>query len=411
MLVLVMVMAAEHRLTFHVVSASLEGVVKVTRARWSEMVYRFPRTALKEAGAVEELQGSGIYFLMGEKEGKASLYIGQAQNVYRRLMQHSVNDSKGFWAQTLVLTSTGDAVFNAAHLNYLENRFHELATDAARMDIENSMPPSVGCGILTIQQEMDECISHTSVVLNLMGYHFLEKQAERMEIKPQPEKKPALPVAEEMVPVEPEPPQRLAGDLIEIPPAKPRAPKYDFYVMGLKDGDVLVYEDKDPAHRTEAVVCGPDKIKVNGEVMTPHALVKRLRQTNNVYAFAYLSRNGEKLCNIYNRIYHGAGQGTDAEKDKNLRYFTVAGADAVGRLTDDGGIIVLKGSRICAETKNSCLASAVALRQEVGESLITQKDYAFKSLSGAAQFVGGCALNGKLHWLETRKAPKPRKKR
>lgn len=409
MLVLVMVMAAEHRLTFHVVSASLEGVVKVTRARWSEMVYRFPRTALKEAGAVEELQGSGIYFLMGEKEGRPSLYIGQAQNVYRRLTQHSVNDSKGFWAQTLVLTSTGDAVFNAAHLNYLENRFHELATDAARMDIENSMPPSVGCGIMTIQQEMDECISHTSVVLNLMGYHFLEKQAERMEVKPQPEKKPALPVAAEMVPAEPEPPQRLAGDLIEIPPAKPRAAKYNFYVMGLHDGDVLVYEDKDPAHRTEAVVCGPDKIQVNGEVMTPHALAKRLRQTNNVYAFAYLSRNGEKLCNIYNRIYHpDMGQG--AEKDKNLRYFTVAGADAVGRLTDDGGITVLKGSRICAETKNSCLASAVALRQEVGESLITQKDYAFKSLSGAAQFVGGCALNGKLHWLETRKAPKPRKK-
>lgn len=409
MLVLVMVMASEHRLTFHVVSASLEGVVKVTRSRWSEIVYRFPRTALKEAAAVEELQGSGIYFLMGEKEGAQTLYIGQAQNIYRRLQQHSVSDSKSFWSHTLVLTSTGDAVFNAAHLNYLENRFHELATDAARMNIENSMPPSVGCGITTIQQEMDECITHTGVVLNLMGYHFLEKQAERMEVKPQPEKKPALPVASEMVPVEPEPPQRLAGDVV-CRPSTPRAPKYDFYVMGLKDGDVLVYEDKDPAHRTEAVVCGPDKIKVNGEVMTPHALAKRLRQTNNVYAFAYLSWNGEKLCNVYNRIYHpDMGQG--AKKDKNLRYFTVAGADAVGRLTDDGGIIVLAGSRLCAETKNSCLASAVALRQEVGESLITQKDYAFKSLSGAAQFVGGCALNGKLHWLETRKASKQRKKR
>lgn len=410
MLVLVMVMAAEHRLTFHVVSASLEGVVKVTRARWSEMVYRFPRTALKEAGAVEELQGSGIYFLMGEKEGRPSLYIGQAQNVYRRLMQHSVNDSKGFWAQTLVLTSTGDAVFNAAHLNYLENRFHELATDAARMDIENSMPPSVGCGITTIQQEMDECITHTGVVLNLMGYHFLEKQPESMEIKPQPEKKPALPVAAERMPVEPEPPQRLGGD-VECRPATPRASKYNFYVMGLHDGDVLVYEDKDPAHRTEAVVCGPDKIQVNGEVMTPHALAKRLRQTNNVYAFAYLSWNGEKLCNIYNRIYHGAGQGTEAEKPADLLYFTMAGADAVGRLTDDGGIIVLKGSRLCAETKKSCLASAVLLRQEVGESLITQKDYVFTSLSGAAQFVGGCALNGKLCWTETKKLPKPRRKK
>lgn len=409
MLVLVMVMATEHKLNFHVVSASLEGVVKVTRARWSEIVYRFPRTALKEAAAVEELQGSGIYFLMGEKEGQQTLYIGQAQNIYRRLQQHSVNDSKSFWTQTLALTSTGDAVFNAAHLNYLENRFHELATDAARMDIENSMPPSVGCGIMTIQQEMDECISHTSVVLNLMGYHFLEKQAERMEVKPQPEQKPALPVAAERMPEVPEPPQRLAGDLIEIPLAKPRAPKYDFYVMGLHDGDVLVYEDKDPAHRTEAVVCGPDKIKVNGEVMTPHALAKRLRQTNNVYAFAYLSWNGEKLCNVYNRIYHpDMGQG--AENDKNLRYFTAAGADAVGRLTDDGGITVLAGSRICPETKKTCPQKMAALRESQCPGGVLKQDVPFTSLSAAAAFVGGCALNGKLHWLETRKASKPRKK-
>lgn len=405
-------MATEHKLNFHVVSASLEGVVKVTRARWSEIVYRFPRTALKEAAAVEELQGSGIYFLMGEKEGRPSLYIGQAQNVYRRLTQHSVNDSKGFWAQTLVLTSTGDAVFNAAHLNYLENRFHELASDAARMDIENSMPPSVGCGITTIQQEMDECITHTGVVLNLMGYHFLEKQPECMEIKPQPEKKPALPVAAERMPEMPEPPQRLAGDLIEIPPAKPRTAKYNFYVMGLHDGDVLVYEDKDPAHRTEAVVCGPDKIQVNGEVMTPHALAKRIRQTNNVYAFAYLSYKGVKLCHLYNHVYKNIPlPKAPAEDDtKKLRYFTVAGADAVGRLTDDGGIIVLKGSRICVATQKSCPKSAAALRADMASETELKQDMTFTSLSAAAAFVGGCSLNGKLCWLETRKVPKRRKK-
>lgn len=400
-------MAAEHRLTFHVVSASLEGVVKVTRARWSEMVYRFPRTALKEAGAVEELQGSGIYFLMGEKAGKPTLYIGQAQNIYRRLMQHSVNDSKGFWAQTLVLTSTGDAVFNAAHLNYLENRFHELATDAARMDIENSMPPSVGCGIVTIQQEMDECITHTGVVLNLMGYHFLEKQPESMEIKPQPEKAPALPVEAEAEKAEPA--RRTAGEPCVSLSVRKRSARYDFYVMGLRDGDVLVYEDKDPANRTEAVVCGAQHIMVHGERMTPHALAKRIRQTNNVYAFAYLSWQGEKLCNIYNRIYHpAAGQG--AENPANLRYFTMAGADAVGRLNDDGSMTVLAGSRICTLTRKSCPKSAVALRASMAPETELKEDMTFPSLSAAAAFVGGCSLNGHLCWTETKKLPKRRRK-
>lgn len=93
-----------------------------------------------------------------------------------------------------------------------------------------------------------------------------------------------------------------------------------------------------------------------------------------------------------------------------LRYCTVAGADAVGRLTEDGGIVVLKGSRICAETKKSCPASAATLRQEVGEDCITQKDYAFKSLSGAACFVGGSSLSGNVCWTETRQEPKRKKK-
>lgn len=69
-----------------------------------------------------------------------------------------------------------------------------------------------------------------------------------------------------------------------------------------------------------------------------------------------------------------------------------------------------KGSRICAETKKSCLATSVALRAEVGENHITQKDYPFKSLSGTARFVGWCALNGKRCWTETRKLPKRKRK-
>lgn len=400
-------MAAEHRLTFHVVSDSLEGVVKVTRARWTEIVYRFPRTALKEAGNVEELQGSGIYFLMGVKEGRQTLYIGQAQNIYRRLSQHSVNDSKVFWTHTLAVTSTGEAIFNAAHLNYLESRFHDLATEAGALNIENSMPPSVGCGIATIQQEMDECINHTKVIFNLMGYHFLEKAPSAMAIEPQQVKEPVLPVAGDAGLPE-EKPQVLAGFQTELTGV--RRPKYNFYEMGLKDGDVVVYEDKDPAHRTEATVCAPDKIQVNGEVMTPHALAKRIRQTDNVYAFAYISWKGEKLSTIYNRVYKNYPPKKEEEDTAKLRYCTVAGADAVGRLTEDGGIVVLKGSRICAEMKKTCSAMARDLRAEVGEDCITQKDYAFKSLSGAAQFVGGCALNGHICWTEVRQEPKRKKK-
>lgn len=91
------------------------------------------------------------------------------------------------------------------------------------------MPPSPESGIDTIRQEMDECIAHTRVIFNLMGYRFMEK----FQI---------IPAAVEKVSAPPE------------KPGKQRSPRYDFYEMGLKDGDVLVYEDGNPAHRQDVQV-------------------------------------------------------------------------------------------------------------------------------------------------------------
>lgn len=414
-----MLMATDQTLTYTLLSDSLDGVVKVQQAAWGAVVsvYRFPRTARK--AAEKFLQSSGIYFLLGEKDGRSYLYVGQSSNLRQRFSKHALDASKDFWTETLVLTTAHRPHLNSAYLDYLENRFHAIAQAAERCAMVNSTVPPIGPGVETFRPMMEAFIAETMLLLNLMGYHFLEKSlSSSMAIEPQQVNAPSLPVISEptvdandaplpgviTVPA----PQVLAGFQTEI--TSVRRPKYNFYEMGLKFGDVLVYEDKDPAHRTEAIVFDTNKIMVNEEVMTPHALAKRIRQTDNVYAFAYISWKGEKLSTIYNRVYKNYPPKKEEEDTAKLRYFTVAGADAVGRLTEDGGIVVLKGSRICAETKKSCPASAATLRQEVGADGITQKDYAFKSLSGAAQFVGGCALNGNKCWTEVRQEPKRKKK-
>lgn len=86
---------------------------------------------------------------------------------------------------------------------------------------------------------------------------------------------------------------------------------------------------------------------------------------------------------------------------KNLRFL---GAHAI-ELED--GIIVLKGSIIKRNTSNSCPAKAKRLREEAirkGELVSKGFDYqlvvdkAFRSLSGAAQFVGGYSISGNVAW-------------
>ena len=376
-------MAKEHKLSFTLLSDELTGVVKVTRVRWSEIVYRFPRTAMKAVSGVCEIQGSGIYFLLGLRQGVPTLYVGQAQNVHRRLQQHSVDGGKDFWDETLVVTSVGDASFNAAHLNYLEKHFHDLCAVSGAYRMDNSMPPSVGSGIDTIREEMDECIAHTQTIFNLMGYRFMEKSQ-------------AVSAAIEK---ETTPPEK---------PGKQRSPRYDFYEMGLKDGDVLVYEDGNPAHRQEVQVCGSHQVKKGRRVMTPHAFVQGIQKTKNVYAFAYLSWNGVKLSKLYNDVYKGG-----APERKGVLYCVVADGDARG-VPDGKGITVLKGSRICALTRKSCSGPIAKLRNEViskSPDCILRKDYSFSSLSAAANFVGGCALNGKRYWTPTRPLRKRKTKK
>jgi hypothetical protein len=86
---------------------------------------------------------------------------------------------------------------------------------------------------------------------------------------------------------------------------------------------------------------------------------------------------------------------------------------AVGKPDGLGGIVILKNSKISKEEVVSCPEGARKKRWEakernllVGEGVyyILQEDMHFKSLSGAACFVSGTSVNGKLAWKSQQEA-------
>ena len=95
-----------------------------------------PRSKLAEAAKREEIKSVGVYFLFGEPEeaAKPVVYIGEAEDCYKRFMQHNAN--KDFWHTAVAIVSkTGS--FTKAHAKYLEWHSIKQAKEVGRFQVAN----------------------------------------------------------------------------------------------------------------------------------------------------------------------------------------------------------------------------------------------------------------------------------
>ena len=124
------------------------GRIKCTISSRSGIIFRIPRKDLSKSKDRDELKQDGVYFLLGEEDERKKIYVGQASNrknskgILNRLNEHDRNSDKNFWTEAIVFTTT-DNSFGATELNWLENKFCNMAIKAARYDVttENEPPP------------------------------------------------------------------------------------------------------------------------------------------------------------------------------------------------------------------------------------------------------------------------------
>ena len=154
--------------------ADPEGRIIYKLSNWTGKAYRIPRGRVKDCANRPELKSTAVYILFGRPEsptGKSRAYIGEAENVYSRLVQHV--SEKEFWNEAIVFISK-DENLNKAHIKYLESRFHELATKAGRFQIENSYIPTKSSISESDQAEMEEFIDYVRMLINTMNFKVFE---------------------------------------------------------------------------------------------------------------------------------------------------------------------------------------------------------------------------------------------
>jgi hypothetical protein len=139
-------------------------------SNWTGKALAAPRTELESLLARDELESSGIYFLLGvdAETGGSLAYIGEAEVIRDRLKQHKAKD---FWNAVIVFVSK-DENLTKAHIRYLENRLLQEARSIGRYSLENSntsnpkLPESD-------REDMEVFLSRIRQVLPVLGSDLL----------------------------------------------------------------------------------------------------------------------------------------------------------------------------------------------------------------------------------------------
>lgn len=125
-------------LELHFIDGKPDGMLTAEVFNWTGHVLVIPRIRLKDGLARAECGYTGVYILLGEKDGDTAAYIGEGEDIRQRIKNHA--QSKDWWNQAVIVTSTGNNL-HKAHVKYLESRLVEEARRIGRTELDNLNTP------------------------------------------------------------------------------------------------------------------------------------------------------------------------------------------------------------------------------------------------------------------------------
>lgn len=116
-----------------------EGMLTAEVFNWTGHVLMTPRTRISEALGRKEAGYTGVYLLFGENEEGPLAYIGETEDIGKRLRKHVAE--KDWWTSAVLITTTANNL-NKAHVKYLEARLVEEARAIGKIPLDNDNSPT-----------------------------------------------------------------------------------------------------------------------------------------------------------------------------------------------------------------------------------------------------------------------------
>ena len=125
-------------LELYFIDGKPDGMLTAEVFNWTGHVLMAPRTQITEALKRKEAGYTGVYILLGEQDGKPLAYVGEAEEIGKRIRDHAA--VKDWWTSAVLVATAGDAL-HKAHVKYLESRLVEIAREIGSVPLENGNTP------------------------------------------------------------------------------------------------------------------------------------------------------------------------------------------------------------------------------------------------------------------------------
>jgi len=155
-------------------NGSVTGIKHSEIVNWSGQAISAPRKLVKDLKEWTEAQRPGVYFLFGlDESGNESVYIGESENIFERLVQHVNDTKKDFWDEVIFFTSK-DENLTKAHVKFLESKLTQLAKEANRYRVLNGNSPQQSQLPRGDRDSMEEFINNIKILIGAMSHKVLE---------------------------------------------------------------------------------------------------------------------------------------------------------------------------------------------------------------------------------------------
>ena len=168
-------MAYGKSIELFLVNGSADSLIIAELSNWNGKAIKIPRIEVASCNR-DDITQAGVYFLFcKEEDGSDSVYIGEAENVKERLVQHlrdyQSEKEKYYWTTAAIFIGRD---LNKALIRYLENRFVEIARACKRYTVltKNTYKN-------TVMKEsqiavMEEFVDNVKTLISALGYKVLE---------------------------------------------------------------------------------------------------------------------------------------------------------------------------------------------------------------------------------------------
>jgi len=159
-----------------------EGIIFAYMSNWTGQAIKIPRNLFADSKDIDELKRPGIYLLLGqdtENPDDKMVYIGEANNLTERLIQHLRDSDKSF-TETIICFSSKDENLTVSHTKYLELKSIRHVSKSSEFRLINKKDGTTVNLPKMVQDEMDTYFDNMKVILPTLGYSVLQVHSKEL---------------------------------------------------------------------------------------------------------------------------------------------------------------------------------------------------------------------------------------